>query len=243
MVRGRGYPTPDTPSPIVFTTRCVPIPDIPEFIALIGGLLFEATRSSFWDELGTMSPQEAASLMAQTLALYDAEGECELDRTPVGAVVWYPSPTIPDKWHKCDGTELLKSTYEELYDLLPDFQAIQSGTGLDIIILPDLSDSFLYGANTNSEIADVGGEVNHQLTIAEIPAHAHSIDPHTHNLQRSTNGGGASIRLSAVTTSSAGANVTTDGGTLTTTLSKGDNGAHNNMPPYMRGYWLMKVSP
>jgi len=242
-MRAEGYPTPDTPGSLTYTTRCVTIPDIPEFIALVGGLLFEATRPSFWQEFGDMTQQEAADIMADALALYDAESECEMDRTPLGAVVWYPSPTIPDKWHKCDGSELLKSAYEDLYDLLPDFQAVQGGTGLDIIILPDLSDSFLYGANSNGEIADTGGEVNHQLTLAEMPTHAHSIDPHTHDFGRSNAEGGSITRVARTTVSSANAAVTTDGGTLTTTQAKGSNGSHNNMPPYMRGYWLMKVLP
>jgi len=241
MARAKGYPTPDNPAVLTMTTRCVTIPDIPEFIALIGGLLFEATRPSFWDELGDMTRDEAAIIMQDALALYDAEEECDLDRTPLGSTVWLPSPTIPAKWHKCDGATLLKSAYPDLYDALPDFQFVQVGTGLDIIILPDLTDRFLYGANSDSEIADVAGTTTHQLTVAELPAHAHSIQPHTHPVPRHASGSGT--QMIASVSGSVTTNATSGASALNTTDSKGDNGSHNNMPPYMRGYWIMKVLP
>jgi len=70
------YPTPDMPEEITFTTRCVPIPDIPEFIALIGGLLFQATREHFWYEFGTMTIEQATTAMQDALGLYNAIEEC-----------------------------------------------------------------------------------------------------------------------------------------------------------------------
>lgn len=72
----RGYPTPDNPAQVTMTTRCVFIPDIPEFVALVGGLLFGATKDYFWRKQGSMTTEEAAELMAQALGLYDAEGTC-----------------------------------------------------------------------------------------------------------------------------------------------------------------------
>lgn len=71
----RGYPTPDDFS-FSTTTRCVPIPDDPTFIAIIGAQLFEATQPKFWRKLGTMDEETAADYMAQAVALYDAIAEC-----------------------------------------------------------------------------------------------------------------------------------------------------------------------
>jgi len=70
------YPTPDMPEEITFTTRCVPIPDIPEFIALIGGLLFQSTKEHFWDEVGTMTVDQATTAMQDALGMYNAIEGC-----------------------------------------------------------------------------------------------------------------------------------------------------------------------
>jgi len=71
------YPTPDMPEGEVgFTTRCVVIPDMPEFIALIGGLLYPATKPYFWTEIGTMTVEQATVLMQDALGQYDAENTC-----------------------------------------------------------------------------------------------------------------------------------------------------------------------
>jgi len=72
------YPTPDMPEEITFTTRCVTIPNIPEFIALVGGLLFQPTQAHFWYEFGSMDVETATTAMQDALAFYDAEDECPL---------------------------------------------------------------------------------------------------------------------------------------------------------------------
>lgn len=156
--------------------------------------------------------------------LYTAEN---MDFTPVGSVVWFPGWTIPDKWLKCDGQTVYESDYPELYDALPDFRFTEVPSGLHIVILPDLRTRFLYGANTNGDVADTGGETDHTLTIAEIPAHVHGAPMGT--------GAGASL-LRAAPSNNVGLNTAA-------TTSQGGGGAHNNMPPYMRGYFIIKALP
>lgn len=156
--------------------------------------------------------------------LYTAEN---MDFTPVASVVWLPSPTIPAKWLKCDGQNVYRSDYPELYDALPDYQFVEVPSGLDIIILPDLSDRFLYGANADGEINDVGGATTHTLTTAEMPAHTHGVPVGTAS--------GASL-LRAAPSNNVGLNTFAS-------ASQGGGGSHNNMPPYIRGYFIIKALP
>jgi len=145
------------------------------------------------------------------------------DFTPVGTVVWYIGETssIPAKWLKCTGQTVSDTDYPELAAVL--------GTPFHVhpnITLPDLRERFLYGAALNADLGDTGGAATHTLTTAEIPAHTHGYELHTANGATAT-----AARINAATT------VTKQ------TQSEGGGGAHNNMPPYVRGYWIIKVLP
>jgi hypothetical protein len=82
---------------------------------------------------------------------------------------------------------------------------------------------FILGVTSGSgfEYGDTGGEVNHTLTLDEIPAHTHSV--RGNKLQADGNAANPSGIVSGVQD-------TGESG------SAGGDGAHNNMPPYV-AYW------
>lgn len=230
MPRPKGYPTPDMPSSVIYTTRCVTLPDIPEFIALIGGLLFEATRQSFWIETGTMTAQEAADLVADSLAQYDAQEECNLDTTPVGAMVTIPHDSVPDKWLLCHGTNILdRVDYPELYDLLTEFQI-----DADTFALPNMSNTFVLGYSSVVEpVGAEGGAGTVTLNLNNIPPHAHT--------QNGMNSGGAQGRILSDTLGN-GVAVARNA----SALAGGAGGAATSfeiIPPYMRLKYIIKALP
>ena len=152
------------------------------------------------------------------------------DFTPVGMVAWFPVITadLPEKWLKCDGSAVSQLTYPDLYLMLRNTFGSSGG----MFNLPNLSAVFLYGAGIDNNIGDIGGEAVHTLTVAELPAHNH--------IQRGKNTIGGSVFHSQVNaTSTAGGSVAT----TTPTSDTGADGAHNNMPPFMRGYWCIKALP
>lgn len=161
--------------------------------------------------------------------LNDLYNEEIVDSVPVGTVTWYIGVTIsiPPKWLKCEGQVLNKADYPEL-DAVLDTPFDTHPT----ITLPDLRERFLYGAAFNSDLGDTGGESTHTLTIAEMPSHGH--------VQRGRNGGAGTI---VMTQANVAANSTVPVDHATTTANTGGGGSHNNMPPYMRGYWIIKVLP
>lgn len=114
---------------------------------------------------------------------------------------------------------------------------------------------FLYGGLPEGKIlGDEGGEVNHTLTVAEMPIHTHSMNnagDHSHSMdsagththqQRGGQGSGNSgcgnnntASWYGASTSSAGAHTHTinSAGSHTHTINNtGRGSAHNNMPPY-----------
>lgn len=126
---------------------------------------------------------------------------------------------IPQGWGFCDGT---------LYNAL-DGSKLQS---------PDLRGRFIVSAGqgtnlTNRNVGDKGGEETHTLTIAEIPAHAH-----TYSAMRNDNGNeyhnGSLIGYSNPNWWSLKANTDPTGVT-------GGNSSHNNMPPYYALAYIIKL--
>lgn len=73
-----GYPTPDLPVGEQ-TFRCIQV-TVPDsigdvFVSVLLGQYAEMKKEWYWVQTGTMSPEEAADLAAQGLALTDADGE------------------------------------------------------------------------------------------------------------------------------------------------------------------------
>jgi len=225
-----GYPTPDMPGTVTNTTRCVTVPDIPEFIALIGGLLFQATRAGFWVETGTMTAQEAADLMADALALYDAQEVCNLDTTPVGNMSFIPHDTIPAKWLLCEGTTVYNRVdYPELYALLTNFHI-----DADTFRVPNMAGRVPLGHTTTGENVGVtGGAAQATLDITNIP-------PHTHT-QTTRGTGGAVSRF----TGDANGNATVVNNLATTSVG-GSGGVVQPfviLNPYLRVKYIIKALP
>lgn len=152
------------------------------------------------------------------------------DFTPVGTVVWFAglAANVPAKWLRCTGQTLDVVDYPALADVLGD----PFYTGGATFTLPDLQNRFLYGASSNSHLGAVSGSTTHTLDVAEMPAHTHT--------QRGKNTTGGSVfhsQVNAVSTA-AGSVATT-----TPTDAAGNSQPHNNMPPYIRGFFIMKVLP
>lgn len=122
------------------------------------------------------------------------------NQLPIGAIiVWSGSiPNIPFGFALCDG---------------------QQGR-------PDLRDKFVLGAGNTYAVGAIGGEKEHILTIAEMPAHHHTLSGAHIGQEYSADRG--SSRNSKDATNP---NTTDTGGGL----------PHNNMPPYFALAYIIKI--
>ena len=156
-------------------------------------------------------------------AIMDISG---LDGFPIGGITAYGGTAIPDGWLLCDGTTVSRELYSDLFKAVGT--VFGEGDGSTTFALPNLSSKFIYGASDTSAVGDIGGEETHTLTIGEIPPHSHEVKG------SSNNAGGYSVLgqwngyASAAVSFSSG--------------SSGGGQAHNNMPPYIKLYYIIKAS-
>ncbi len=132
---------------------------------------------------------------------------------PIGSVVAYALDGAPDDSLLCDGTEYHRVTYPELYAVINGNFRVDE----DHFVVPDLRDAFVMGVSATRNPGDTGGEEEHTLTIAEMPAHTHEV-----------------IYQYPVSAPGSTRNQVWDSGPYSTpTKSTGGGDPHENLPPYV----------
>lgn len=96
-----------------------------------------------------------------------------------------------------------------------------------------ITDRFLLGAGSTFAVNSTGGEINHKLTVAEMPSHSHYINLFT------LNNVSAEPLYGPWVQGNKAYSWTENGGTNTS--SNGNNQSHNNMPPYLAKYMWIKT--
>lgn len=139
--------------------------------------------------------------------------------TPVGSIMIYAGDTAPSGWLICDGSEVSRTTYANLFNAIGI--AYGNGDGSTTFNLPNLKGRIPVGQDTSDTdlqtIGTPGGEKTHQLTINEMPSHHHN----TYGLYTNIGSG-----------SNANTWLAWSGGNAWVQNAGGDQ-AHNNMQPYV----------
>jgi microcystin-dependent protein len=107
---------------------------------------------------------------------------------PIGSIIPYGSNSIPTGWRLCNGDAIHRIVFSDLFSIIGITYG--NGDGLNTFNIPDLIGRFPVGENPLGGPAPVsydrlipgtlrsgiaGGEFEHQLSIAELPSHRHSI--------------------------------------------------------------------
>ncbi|MFZ5517056.1 MAG: phage tail protein [Candidatus Zhuqueibacterota bacterium] len=181
---------------------------------------------------------------------------------PVGTIAMYSGSTAPAGWLICDGATVSSTTYADLYAVI----GTTYGGTASSFALPNLKGRVPVGRDAGDASFNVlnekGGEKTHAITVAEMPAHTHTVDPdsytttstgsHTHTLSLGTEGddsgsGGShdeytttSSNQKTKTTSSDGSHTHTINLPSTTSSSAGSGTAMNMLQPYIVLNYIIK---
>lgn len=112
------------------------------------------------------------------------------DPNPIGSVLQWTTNTPPSKWLICDGSAVLRTTYEDLFGVIGETYG--AGDGTTTFNLPDLRARVPIGKGTNSDANNLSaafntlgsseyvvnnetlqGEYQHTLLESEMPQHHH----------------------------------------------------------------------
>jgi microcystin-dependent protein len=144
---------------------------------------------------------------------------------PPGTIMAFAGSTPPAGWLLCDGAAVNSTTYPDLFGAIG---YTWGGSG-DTFNVPDLRGRAPIGSGqgsglTNRTLAQKGGEETHQLTVAEMPSHSHTLE--TIPNYDGTNGYWE-------------LNMMANPETVTTNPTGGDQ-PHNNMQPYAVVHFIIK---
>jgi len=102
--------------------------------------------------------------------------------SPTGFIGYTAAAAAPTGWLLCDGAAVSRTTYANLFALTG--VAFGAGDGSTTFNLPNLKGRVIVGVDSGQTEFDVRGETGgaktHSLVTAEMPAHAHTINNHTH---------------------------------------------------------------
>jgi microcystin-dependent protein len=131
--------------------------------------------SPLWNWMNDQNPLSQSEI--DDLQAKLAEVQYQLMSALTGMIMPICTENLPAGTLLCDGSTYLRVDYPNLY------AAIDPGFRIDAdsFTVPDLQDRFVLAAGPENAAYTNGGEAEHTQTIAEMPNHAHSTDPHSHS--------------------------------------------------------------
>jgi len=234
---GNGWLTPDS-APGNVTSRCIFIPDDPQWVAIVAGALIALTFPYNFEQYGTATPDETASVFVDMFDNFSYNiGVCRV----IGEIVVTAGTANPNpgNWIVCDGSSLLRSDYPHLFAALGTTYGAGDGTHFNI---PDLRGRVALAAGTGPGLSTYalgasGGEEDHTLVTAEVPSHSHIDSGHLHTEGSALPAVGAAIVGVPIPSAVPTASVT--GSASANLSSSGGDGAHNNRQPYLALNYLI----
>jgi microcystin-dependent protein len=92
--------------------------------------------------------------------------------TPVGSILTYAGSTAPTGWLLCDGTEVSKTEYPRLFEVIGN--SYGNPVNSNNFILPDIRDRVPVGKSGSNNLGDSSGNSTITLSQSQLPSHTHT---------------------------------------------------------------------
>lgn len=198
----------------------ITVPDGLESEAAVRGALLLLLYSENWEDSGGLSVEETLESMTTILDSIVAWEECSVVASHVvGEVFFYAGDTPPANTLICDGREVSETEYPELAAICGD---TYGGASAGNFRIPYIAGRGIIGAGQRSggpvrALGELGGNESVILSVANGPAHDHTIAIQQQNINVQPVGTPTSVMR--------------PGGTLSTSQS-GSGSPINTMNPY-----------
>lgn len=154
------------------------------------------------------------------------------DTYPIGTMAPYGGNDIPANWLLCNGQEVSRVVYSELFSKIGTLWG--EGNGTTTFNVPNMSGCIPIGLDADDTNFDtVGkkyGEKTHALTVDELASHAHNIS-----------NDGYFATSASTTASSVAFGPNASKGSIKQTASTGKGNAHNNIQPSATSNYIIKA--
>ena len=159
------------------------------------------------------------------------------DTLPIGSIMPYPKAVAPENWLVCDGSEVSRTDYSELFSAIGTTFGV--GDGNTTFNLPNIKGKTIVGLDSSdtdfNQIGKTLGEKTHTLTVAEMPSHNHSMASFN---QYNDGTGGSFAESNKVGRTTSGA----DGSKgINPIFNTGGDKAHNNIQPSFVLCYMIKA--
>jgi microcystin-dependent protein len=171
----------------------------------------------------------------------------DLGNEDVGSIKPWPAGIPPASWDYCDGGELRRDLFPELFNVIGVTWG--SGDGSTTFNKPDLRGRTIVGQGqgvglSSRAVGQTGGEEKHKLIIGEMPIHTHIQNAHSHQIGSNgfnyATGAGGPVYSA---TNAPGASPWNSSSVTPTNQNTGGDQLHENMPPFGVAVWIIKISP
>lgn len=205
-------------------------------IYLVSGSLSYLVNREPLEQTGALTPETAKNALSDMFTAYFEELPAMI---PIGGLMPFGGATAPEKWLLCDGAEISRADYADLFAQIGT--AYGAGNGTTTFNLPDMRGRSTMGVD-GALVSGLGAQAGASavaLSIANLPSHDHDYtDPgHTHGLTSPFTsiigarpaGGAAAAAGSTISGGAAIASNTTG----ITFHAQGSNSPHPNVHPVL----------